>query len=128
IARERKVPYLGICLGMQVAVIEFARDVAGLEGANSTEFDPYTPHPVIGLMPEQLEVEGMGGTMRLGSWPMQVFPGTLLERVYRLTGGQGGTRSEEHTSNSSHVKNSYAVFCLKKKKTAQDHRATRGRG
>jgi len=96
IARERKVPYLGICLGMQVAVIEFARDVAGLEGANSTEFDPYTPHPVIDLMPEQLEVDGMGGTMRLGSWPMQVFPGTLLERVYRLPAGQGGTVHERH--------------------------------
>jgi CTP synthase len=77
-AREQRVPYLGICLGMQVAVIEFARDVAGLEAANSTEFDPYTPHPVVDLMPEQLEVDGMGGTMRLGSWPMQVAPGTRL--------------------------------------------------
>ncbi len=96
IAREEKVPYLGICLGMQVAVIEFARHVAGLEGANSTEFDPYTPHPVIGLMPEQLEVEGMGGTMRLGSWPMHVFPGTRLERLYKLPAGQGGTVHERH--------------------------------
>ena len=81
-ARERRIPYLGICLGLQVATIEFARHVAGLEGANSTEFDPYTPHPVIDLMPEQLEVEGLGGTMRLGDWPMQIEPGTLLERVY----------------------------------------------
>ncbi len=85
-AREQKIPYLGICLGLQVATIEFARHVAGLEGANSTEFDPYTPHPVIDLMPEQLEVEGMGGTMRLGDWPMQIRLGTLLERVY---GGSG---------------------------------------
>ncbi len=81
-ARERGVPYLGICLGLQVAVIEFARSVAELEGANSTEFDPYTPHPVIGLMPEQLEVDGMGGTMRLGSWPMQIAPSTLLAELY----------------------------------------------
>ena len=81
-ARTNGVPYLGICLGMQVAVIEFARSEAGLEGANSTEFDPYTPHPVIGLMPEQLELEDLGGTMRLGDWPMQVTEGTLLERLY----------------------------------------------
>jgi CTP synthase len=81
-AREAGVPFLGICLGLQVAVIEFARNVAGLEGANSTEFDPYTPHPVIGLMPEQLEIDGLGGTMRLGSWPMEVAPGTLLAQLY----------------------------------------------
>jgi CTP synthase len=81
-AREGGIPYLGICLGLQVAVIEFARNVAGLEGANSTEFDPYTPHPVIGLMPEQLEIDGFGGTMRLGSWPMQVAPETLLAELY----------------------------------------------
>ncbi len=82
VAREHRVPYLGICLGMQVAVIEYARNVARLEAANSTEFDPYTPHPVIDLMPEQLEVADMGGTMRLGSWPMQVSDGTLLQRLY----------------------------------------------
>jgi CTP synthase len=81
-AREHDVPYLGICLGLQVAVIEFARHVAGLEGANSTEFDPYTPHPVIDLMPEQLEVAGLGGTMRLGSWPMRVHERTLLAELY----------------------------------------------
>ncbi len=81
-ARESGVPFLGICLGLQVAVIDFARHVAGLDGANSTEFDPYTPHPVIDLMPEQLEVDGLGGTMRLGSWPMQVMPGTLLAQLY----------------------------------------------
>ena len=81
-ARTNGVPYLGICLGMQIAVIEFARSEADLEGANSTEFDAYTPYPVIGLMPEQLEVHGLGGTMRLGDWPMQVAEGTLLERLY----------------------------------------------
>jgi len=82
IAREHKVPYLGICLGMQVAVIEFSRNVAGLPGANSTEFDPHTLHPVIDLMPEQLEIEDLGGTMRLGSWPMKVVKGTKLEELY----------------------------------------------
>ena len=82
-ARENGTPFLGICLGMQVAVIEFARHVANLSGANSTEFDAYSPHPVIGLMPEQLEVHGLGGTMRLGDWPMEVGSGTLLNRAYR---------------------------------------------
>ena len=91
-AREQGVPYLGICLGMQVAVIDFARDVAALEAANSTEFDPYTPHPVIDLMPEQLEVDGLGGTMRLGAWPMQVRAGTRLAELYagRFEGGHEG--------------------------------------
>lgn len=81
-AREHCRPYFGICLGLQIAVIEYARNVLGLEGANSTEFDPYTPHPVIDLMPEQLEVAGMGGTMRLGNWPMQIQPETLLYKLY----------------------------------------------
>ncbi|KAF0209174.1 MAG: hypothetical protein FD171_815 [Actinobacteria bacterium] len=75
-ARENKVPYFGICLGMQVAVAEFARHVAGLEGANSSEFDPVTPHPVIDLMREQQDVADMGGTMRLGSYPCKVIPAT----------------------------------------------------
>jgi CTP synthase len=92
LARENNIPYLGICLGLQVATIEFARHVAGLEGANSTEFDKYTPFPVIDLMPEQLEVKGMGGTMRLGNWPMRVLEGTLLEQVYDLS----DTPSEEN--------------------------------
>jgi len=96
IARERSVPYLGICLGMQVAVIEYSRNVAGLQGANSTEFDPYTPHPVIDLMPEQLEVEDMGGTMRLGSWPMVVEQGTLLETLYGPQLGHDSTVNERH--------------------------------
>jgi CTP synthase len=67
VARERQIPYLGICLGMQVAVAEFARNVAGMEGANSTEFDIETPYPVIDLLPEQKEVADLGGTMRLGA-------------------------------------------------------------
>jgi CTP synthase len=75
-ARENGVPYFGICLGMQVAVAEFGRHVAGLEGANSAEFDPVTPHPVIDLMREQHDVSDMGGTMRLGTYPCKVTPGT----------------------------------------------------
>jgi len=75
-ARENKVPYFGICLGMQVAVAEFARHVAGLEGANSSEFDPVTPHPVIDLMRDQMDVSDMGGTMRLGAYPCKVVAGT----------------------------------------------------
>src|SRR2546429_6311164 len=69
-ARESGVPYLGICLGMQVAVSEFARHAVGMDGANSTEFDPQTPYPVIDLLPEQKEVRDMGGTMRLGAEPV----------------------------------------------------------
>jgi CTP synthase len=81
-AREQSVPYLGVCLGMQVAVVEFARDVVGLEGANSSEFDSETPYPVIDLLPEQKQVEDMGGTMRLGSDPIKVMEGTLAHRAY----------------------------------------------
>src|SRR5450759_2498432 len=81
-AREGKVPYFGICLGMQVAVAEFARNVAGLPGANSTEFDPVTPHPVIDLMRDQESVHDMGGTMRLGAYPCAVTPGTKGWEAY----------------------------------------------
>jgi CTP synthase len=81
-ARERKVPYLGICLGMQVAVCEFARNVAGLGAANSSEFDPATPHPVIDLMLEQSDVRDMGGTMRLGAYACKVEPGTKGAAAY----------------------------------------------
>lgn len=93
-ARTHGVPYLGICLGMQVAVIEYARNVAGLPGANSAEFDQYAPDKVIDLMPEQLEVEGMGGTMRLGDWPMQLNAGTKIAELYGVPGG--GTVQERH--------------------------------
>jgi len=82
IARERGIPYLGICLGMQVAVAEFARDVAGMEGANSTEFDIETPYPVIDLLPEQKEVAGLGGTMRLGADPIKLHDGTRAREIY----------------------------------------------
>lgn len=81
-ARENGIPYLGICLGFQVAVMEFARDVLGLEGANSTEFDSSTKYPVIDLLPEQLGVSDMGGTMRLGAKKVLVRDGTLARRIY----------------------------------------------
>ncbi|HPA89401.1 MAG TPA: CTP synthase [Quisquiliibacterium sp.] len=99
-AREHAIPYLGICLGMQLAVIEYARDVCGLEGANSTEFDPDSPHPVVGLITEWLDREGrverrdadsdLGGTMRLGAQQCPVEAGTLAAQIY------GATVSERH--------------------------------
>ena len=94
-AREHGVPYLGICLGMQLAVIEYARHMAGLEGANSTEFDPDTRHPVVALITEWQNRDGsierraadsnLGGTMRLGSQPCDVTPGSLAHRIYGAT-------------------------------------------
>jgi CTP synthase len=82
VARERGIPYLGICLGMHVAVSEFARNVCGLEGANSTEMDPETPHPVIDLLPEQKEIEDLGGTMRLGAQAVELAHGTRTREAY----------------------------------------------
>jgi CTP synthase len=82
IAREQRIPFLGICLGMQMAVAEFARHVVDMPGANSTEFDPETPYPVIDLLPEQKEVADMGGTMRLGADPVKLHDGTRAREVY----------------------------------------------
>jgi CTP synthase len=82
VARERGIPYLGICLGMHVAVSEFARHVLGLDGANSTEMDPETPHPVIDLLPEQKQVEDLGGTMRLGAQAVELADGTRAREAY----------------------------------------------
>ncbi len=81
-ARQNKIPFLGLCLGMQCAVIEFARSVCGLKGAHSTEFFPKTKHPVISLLAEQKGVKDLGGTMRLGAYPCKVKPGTLAARLY----------------------------------------------
>ncbi len=81
-ARERGIPYLGLCLGMQVMVIEYARHVLGWRGAHSTEFDPHTPYPVICLMEEQLGIVDKGGTMRLGSYPCSLRPGTQAHHLY----------------------------------------------
>ena len=82
IAREEGVPYLGICLGMQIAVIEYARNVCGMDGANSTEFDLETPFPVIDLLPEQRQIEERGGTMRLGADPVALVEGTIVRGLY----------------------------------------------
>ncbi len=100
-ARERKIPFLGICLGMQCAVIETARNVAGLAKANSTEFDPDTPHNVIDLIPEQRGIEEKGGTMRLGAYPCRITPGTLAHRLY------GETEISERHRHRYEVNNDY---------------------
>jgi CTP synthase len=81
-AREHKVPFLGLCLGMQVATIEFARHVCGMENANSTEFDKNTSEPVISLLEEQRGVRAKGASMRLGTWPTKIAHGTLAEKIY----------------------------------------------
>ncbi|MBD2627824.1 CTP synthase [Trichormus variabilis] len=82
-ARDRKIPFLGLCLGMQCSVIEWARNVEGLVDANSAEFDPYTNYPVINLLPEQQDVVDLGGTMRLGLYPCRILPNTLAFELYQ---------------------------------------------
>lgn len=82
-ARDKKIPFFGICLGMQVAVIEYARNVAGLDGANSSEINPTTPFPVIDLLPEQKDIENLGGTMRLGLYPCKLAEGSLARNCYQ---------------------------------------------
>jgi len=82
IAREEGIPFLGVCLGMQMAVADFARHIVDMPGANSTEFDPETPYPVIDLLPEQKEVADMGGTMRLGADPIKLHAGTRAREIY----------------------------------------------
>ena len=84
-AREHKIPYLGLCLGMQLMVVEFARSIFGNESANSTEFDRSTPYPVIDLMPDQRSIADMGGTMRLGLYPCDLQPGTIAASAYEQT-------------------------------------------
>ena len=91
-ARENKVPFFGICLGMQCATIEYARRVGGVEHADSTEFDASTPNRVIYKLRELLGVDEMGGTMRLGSWPCKLVAGSLAARIYgspKLRSGTG---------------------------------------
>ena len=82
IARENGIPFLGICLGMQIAVIEYARHLAGMEGANSSELDPETPFPVVDLLPEQKEISDMGGTMRLGADPVKLHDSTKAREIF----------------------------------------------
>jgi CTP synthase len=100
-ARENRIPYLGLCLGLQMAVIEFARNVCGLAGAHSTEVDPQTPHPVIALMPDQYGLADKGATMRLGLWPCRLLPGTLAEDIY------GAASVEERHRHRFEVNNAY---------------------
>ncbi len=90
-ARENKIPYLGLCLGMQCAVIEFARNVAGLTGAHSSEFAPNTPYPVIDLLPGQNDETNLGGTLRLGAYPCQITENTYAHHIYNA-----GEISERH--------------------------------
>src|SRR5690606_25590155 len=96
-----QIPFLGICLGMQIAVIEFARNILGLEGANSTEMDPDTPHPVIDMMEEQKSITDKGGTMRLGAWACELKPGSLVEKVY------GKNKIEERHRHRYELNNAY---------------------
>jgi CTP synthase len=100
-ARERRIPYLGICLGMHVAVSEFARHIVGLDGANSTEMDPETPYPVIDLLPEQKGIEDLGGTMRLGAQAVEVAEGTQTRDLY------GETTIHERHRHRYEVNNAY---------------------
>jgi CTP synthase len=106
-AREHGVPFLGICLGLQCAVIEFARHVAGLTGANSAEFDRTCPHPVIDLLPEQRGLEALGGTMRLGLYPIALSEGSLAARVY------GTLQIEERHRHRYEVSNEYRALLEK---------------
>jgi CTP synthase len=100
-ARENLIPYLGDCLGMQVLVCEFARNVAGMPGANTTELDPNTPFPVISLLSEQEEIEDMGGTMRLGGYDSNVVEGTITHKAY------GSTKIRERHRHRYELNNSY---------------------
>jgi CTP synthase len=81
-ARENKIPFLGICLGMQMALVEYARNIVGWKDAHSSELNAETMHPVIDLMPEQKDVENLGGTMRLGAYPCHLIEGTLAHKLY----------------------------------------------
>jgi CTP synthase len=101
-AREHGVPYYGLCLGLQVAVVEFARNVLRLRGANSTEFDPQTPHPVITIMDEQKKVSDKGATMRLGSYECQLVPGTRAQRAYK-TGSVRERHRHRYEVNNDYV-------------------------
>lgn len=106
-ARENKIPYLGICLGMQIAIIEFARNVLGLDGANSAEINPDTPYPVIDILPEQKDVTDMGGTMRLGQYPCTLNPESKAFALY------GSSMIYERHRHRYEVNNDYRDALLK---------------
>lgn len=100
-AREQQIPFFGICLGMQLATVEYARHVVGLEGAHSAELDPNTSYPVIDLLPEQKDIEDLGGTLRLGLYPCTIQEGTLAEKIY------GKTEVEERHRHRYEFNNEY---------------------
>jgi CTP synthase len=107
-ARENKIPYLGLCFGMQMAVIEYARNVLGYKNANSEEADPKTNHPVIHIMPDQkkyLEAHQYGGTIRLGSWPCVVKQGTILEGAYKEFGKEPNLITKSQIPNPKQISN-----------------------
>src|SRR5690606_24836603 len=110
-ARENQIPTLGLCLGLQCMSIEVARNLAGLEGANSTEFDESTPHPVIDTMPEQEEIVAgrgdLGGTMRLGAYPAHLVPGSIVAEAY------GTTEVSERHRHRYEVSNAYRERLVK---------------
>ena len=105
-ARENKIPFLGICLGMQMAVVEFARDVLGYEDADSTEFNAETKHPLIDIMNDQKEVENKGGTMRLGSYPCRLVDGTKAKEAY-----DGAEMINERHRHRYEFNNEFRKFC-----------------
>jgi CTP synthase len=107
VARENNIPFFGVCLGLQCAVVEFARNVVGLANANSSEFDPETPYPVIDLLPEQKDVEDMGGTMRLGAYPCKLQDGTFAKEAY------GCKEIEERHRHRYEVNNDYVDQLVK---------------
>jgi len=121
-ARKKRIPYLGLCFGMQMAAIEFGRNVVGLAGANSQEVDKTTPHPIIHIMPDQekyLAAKQYGGTIRLGSWPCVVKKGTLLEAAYKKYGSGENSMSVDRVINERHrhryeVNNEYREALEKK--------------
>jgi CTP synthase len=106
-ARTHKLPYLGLCLGMQVMTVELARAVTGDDSANSTEFDHSTPHPVIDLMPEQRDIADMGGTMRLGTYPCELVPGTRAQAAY------GSNHADERHRHRFEFNNAYRDLLAK---------------
>ncbi len=133
-AREKKIPFLGICLGMQCAVIEFARNVCGMKGANSTEFNPKTPYPVIDLLAEQKKVKNKGGTMRLGAYPCKVKKGSLAYHSYKkdLVFERHRHRYELNNkfrkiyeSHGLRISGEYEKKCLVKKRAPMLHRSLR---
>lgn len=118
-AREQDVPYLGICLGMQVAVIEYARNVLGWFDSNSSEFSPHSPHPVIDLMPDQQGNLPKGGTMRLGAYPCKIYPDSVMEGAY------GKTEVQERHRHRYEFNNQFRDALTEKLRENGGRRATR---